>query len=79
MDLLLWALLTIGALVVVGSYFLVRKLPRDIRPVAIVPLVVVFVGFIIGASLGDALGGAILFALIAGFACVIYTLDNRER
>ena len=42
-DLLLWALLTIGALVVVGSYFLVRKLPRDIRPVAIVPLVVVFV------------------------------------
>ena len=37
------------------------------------------VGFFIGASLGDALGGAILFALIAGFACVIYTLDNRER
>ena len=28
---------------------------------------------------GPALGGAILFALIAGFACVIYTLDNRER
>ena len=42
-------------------------------------VVSVIVMFFIGASLGDALGGAILFALIAGFACVIYTLDNRER
>ena len=30
-------------------------------------------------SVNDALGGAVLFSLIAGFACVIYTLDNREK
>lgn len=45
----------------------------------IVMVIAAIVGFFIGASLDDALGGAILFALIAGFACVIYTLDNRER
>ena len=42
-------------------------------------VIAAIVGFFIGASRGDTLGGAILFALIAGFACVIYTLDNRER
>lgn len=45
----------------------------------IVMVIAAIVGFFIGASQSDALGGAILFALIAGFACVIYTLDNRER
>ncbi|MBS5666688.1 MAG: hypothetical protein KHX05_03170 [Firmicutes bacterium] len=45
----------------------------------IVMVIAAIVGFFIGASLGDALGGAILFSLIAGFTCVIYTLDNRER
>ena len=45
----------------------------------IVMVIAAIVGFFIGASLCDALGGAILFALIAGFACVIYTLDSRER
>lgn len=44
----------------------------------IVMVIAAIVGFFIGASLGDALGGAILFYLIAGFACVVYTLDNRE-
>ena len=44
----------------------------------IVMVIAAIVGFFIGASLGDALGGARLCALIAGFACVIYTLDNRE-
>jgi len=28
---------------------------------------------------GSGFGGAILFAMIVGFACVIYVLDNRER
>lgn len=45
----------------------------------IVMVIATIVGFFIGASQGDALGGAILFSLIAGFTCVIYTLDNRER
>ena len=45
----------------------------------IVMVIAAIAGFFLGASLNDALGGAILFALIAGFACVIYTLDNREK
>ena len=38
-----------------------------------------FVGFFVGASVNDSMGGAILFSMIAGIACVIYTLDNREE
>ena len=36
-------------------------------------------GFFIGATLDNALGGAFLFSMIAGIACVIYTIDNREK
>ena len=36
-------------------------------------------GFFVGASVNDAMGGAVLFAMVAGIACVIYTLDNREE
>lgn len=41
------------------------------------------VGFFAGALMGygtadSAIGIAILFAVIAGFACVIYTLNKRE-
>lgn len=36
------------------------------------------VGFFVGAAFDDALGGALLFSLIAGIACVIYAIDNRE-
>ncbi len=35
------------------------------------------VGFFIGAFLDDGLSGAILFSLIAGISCIIYTIDNR--
>ena len=37
------------------------------------------VGFFVGSALENAFGGAILFSLIAGIACVIYTIDNREE
>ena len=36
------------------------------------------VGFFVGTSLDDGFGGAILFSMIAGIACLIYTIDNRE-
>ena len=36
-------------------------------------------GFFVGASVNDSMGGAILFSMIAGIVCVIYTLDNREE
>ena len=47
-DGLLWVLTGVGALAVVGAFLLIRRVPADIRPVAIVPLVVVLVGFTIG-------------------------------
>ena len=37
------------------------------------------VGFFVGAYLSDAMGGAILFSLISGIACLIYTIDNPEK
>lgn len=37
-----------------------------------------FVGFFVGASVNASMNGATLFAMVAGIACVIYTLDNRE-
>ena len=38
-----------------------------------------FVGFFVGASVNDSMGGAIVFSMIAGIVCVIYTLDDREE
>ena len=36
-------------------------------------------GFFIGAAMNAAMGGAILFSMIAGFACVVYAIDNRAE
>lgn len=38
-----------------------------------------FVGFFVGASVNDSMGGVILFSMIAGIICVTYTLNNREE
>ena len=38
------------------------------------------VGFFVGGFLGNELvNGAILFSMIAGIACLIYTIDNRDQ
>ena len=36
-------------------------------------------GFFIGATLDEAMGGAILFSMIAGIACIVYNIENREE
>lgn len=36
-------------------------------------------GFFAGSALQDAFGGAILFAMIAGIACIVYAIDNRDN
>ena len=36
-------------------------------------------GFFIGATMDEALSGAILFSMIAGIACIVYTIDNRSE
>ena len=37
------------------------------------------VGFFLGSALENAFGGAILFSLIVGIACVVYTVDNQSE
>lgn len=36
-------------------------------------------GFFIGALLDEAMGGAVLFSMIAGIACIVYNMENREE
>ncbi|MDI9469880.1 MAG: hypothetical protein QM296_06715 [Bacillota bacterium] len=43
----------------------------------IVMILAGIVGFFVGAFLDNSFSGAILFSMIAGISCVIYTLDNR--
>ena len=45
----------------------------------IIMLISAFAGFIFGAFFNSAVGGAILFALISGIACIIYTVDNPRK
>lgn len=46
----------------------------------ILMLLTALVVFYANVSLsGSGFGGAILFAMIVGFACMIYVLDNCER
>lgn len=51
---------------------------RTVSSVIIMALAAV-AGFFGGAALGDAFGGAILLALIAGAACIVYTVDNAQN
>lgn len=37
------------------------------------------VGFFIGAAVEEPMSGAILFSVIAGIACIIYTIDNKDE
>ena len=46
---------------------------------AIVMVVAGIIGFLVGVAVQDGLGGAILFSMIAGIACIIYAIDNREE
>ncbi len=54
------------------------KKERTIVSVMIMILVGI-VGFFIGSTLDNSFGGAILFSMISGIGCIIYTLDNRRE
>lgn len=45
----------------------------------IIMVISAFAGFLVGAFLNDAVGRAILFTLISGIACIIYTVDNLRK
>ena len=36
-------------------------------------------GYLAGASANEAMGGAILFAMIAGIGCLVYAIDNQKE
>jgi len=54
------------------------KLFRTICAVLIM-LLASLAGLFAGAQLGSAVGGAVWGACIAGFACVVYAIDNWEK
>ena len=37
------------------------------------------VGFFMGAFLDNSMGGDILFSIVAGFACVVHAIGDREE
>ena len=45
----------------------------------IIMVIAAAVGFFAGAALDNAMGGMILFAVIAGFGCTVYAIDNHGR
>ena len=51
------------------------------RTVASIIIMVIagIVGFFIGVAVDEAMGGAILFSMIAGIACVVYVIDNSSK
>ena len=36
-------------------------------------------GYLTGATANEPMGGAILFAMIAGLACIVYAIDNQGK
>ena len=36
-------------------------------------------GYFAGATANEPMGGAILFALIAGIGCLVYAIDNQKE
>jgi len=45
----------------------------------IVMILAGIIGLFVGAFINEGIGCAILFSMIAGIACIVYTLDNREE
>ena len=54
---------------------------KKFRTVAcvIIMAIATIAGFFIGAIFNEAMGGAILFSMIAGIACIVYNIENREE
>lgn len=45
----------------------------------IVMVVCGIIGFFIGSLIEEPMGGAILFSMVSGIACVVYAIDNRGK
>lgn len=42
-------------------------------------IIAAVIGFFMGAGMNQAMGGATLFASIAGFACTIQAIDSNKK
>lgn len=42
-------------------------------------IVAAVIGAFLGAGMNDVMGGAILFAMITGFACTIYAVESGKK
>lgn len=51
---------------------------RTIISVVII-IIAAVVGFFMGSGMNDSMGGASLFAIIAGFACTIHAIENQKK
>ena len=45
----------------------------------IIMVIIGIVGYFVGGAFNDPIGGTILFSMIAGIACIVYTIDNRNE
>ena len=45
----------------------------------IIIIVASVIGFSLGAGMNEAMGGAALFATIAGFACTIHAIESKKE
>ena len=54
------------------------KMGKTISSVMIM-IIAGIIGFRIGSPFGNRFEGAILFSMISGIGCIIYTLDNRRE
>ena len=51
---------------------------RTILSVVII-IAAAFAGFFMGSGMNEAMGGATLFAMIAGFACTIQAIESKKK
>lgn len=51
---------------------------RTVISIAVI-IAAAVVGFIMGSGMNEPLGGAALFAVIAGFGCTIQAVEGRKK
>lgn len=45
----------------------------------VIIIVAAVIGFFMGSGMNEAMGGATLFATVAGFACTIQAIESRKK
>lgn len=45
----------------------------------IIVIIAAVIGFFMGSGMNEAMGGATLFAVVAGFACTIQAIESHKK